>query len=141
MEFHNSMNHRFKEIPYFRLDKNISFLFIRLYFFICLTLYIAYSVPYSVPSIQILGSIHELKVLMKLVNKPAITHCMNIHMEHGATQRFLSPPSTQQQGDSIAPENLSSLTQLFFQGRMPEGCSLCNSVVAGICCHFKKNLA
>lgn len=52
----------------------------------------------------ILGSICELKVLMKLVKEPATTHCLNIHAEHGATQRFLSPPSTQQQGDSIAQE-------------------------------------
>lgn len=43
MELHNSTNHRFKEIPYFILDANISFLFIEIYIFICLTLYIAYS--------------------------------------------------------------------------------------------------
>lgn len=66
MELYNSMNNRFREIFYFVFDKNILFLFIRIYIFICFILYIVYLFFYC---IIIFVFIYELmRVLTKLVN-------------------------------------------------------------------------
>lgn len=125
------MNNRFREIPYFVLDKNISFLFIRTHIFTCLTLYIVYSLSYC---ITILASIHEsMRVLTKLVNQSVSQHVLLEHPQGTWHHPKIFPPSAQQHGDSIATGNCSCLAQLSFQGGRPEGCSTYNSVRADTC--------